>query len=132
MPVSEQFVWFKMTGQMWKLHVFLALSVMAGFGMVFGIWRMNHLNSRSEMTAASGLMVASTVIVTIAWTWLFLSIRCPKCRMRVAYHVVTRIRQGNWVSRLRNTRACPRCGQGIAIPQRDTSDNPPVQGLLRG
>ena len=51
-----------------------------------------------------------TVIATVAFLWLALTVVCPRCRLRLFWYAVSKKHASNWLGWLLDTSSCPRCG----------------------
>lgn len=102
MPQSNVIV---RTGQLWKVVVADVLLVSSGAGMVYA------QSQIGEMTADrfTQVMLGSTIVGLISFSFGCLAIRCPQCGLRWVWNAVRTQDVNRWLVFLMRLRACPGC-----------------------
>jgi predicted RNA-binding Zn-ribbon protein involved in translation (DUF1610 family) len=92
------------TGQQWKLLTALALM---GIGLYFTVGLSGHAESstRGLLYFFSGLSLSFAAMI-----WLAVSVRCPKCGVRLVWRAATTRDVGDWLGNLLRSGKCPSCG----------------------
>jgi len=107
--LQHWFPWLSFTRQFWKVAVFLTLALLCCVGLAYGIYCIN--TPRSENNENGSLfLVFSSLVFLATFGWLFLFVKCPRCKSMAAYHVVSRSRYSKWLINLFTMRTCPDCG----------------------
>jgi DNA-directed RNA polymerase subunit RPC12/RpoP len=79
----------------------------------FGIWIaggvMMWFHSAIFGDAGWGEGVGALVAL-VGGAWLALAIRCPKCRLKLFWHAVTKKGLNEWSPWLHDVKVCPQCG----------------------
>lgn len=103
--------WLRRTGQGWKAITFLLLALVDLCFFVLLIWRINHRASPSAFIPDEGTLSLSFVgLGAVAFSWLWLSIRCSDCKKSVAGHILKHSSASNWFATLMTLAECPHCG----------------------
>jgi hypothetical protein len=97
--------WLHRTGQRWKYMVFCVLVLVA---MIFFAAMVVDINTSEDPRMLYGLVAAAAGAAAIGW--LGTSIRCPRCRGRVAWWIVTHSSSEEWLTDLTDARECAVCG----------------------
>jgi CHASE2 domain-containing sensor protein len=98
------------TGQGWKLTTFLVLVFVGGMFLLLMIWRVNDPTSLPSLPGQIVFSLTGTAIGIAAFLWLWWSVRCPRCRGRVAAEILRKESAAAWLNRLLEFSACPICG----------------------
>lgn len=98
------------THQYWKVTLTLAFVGLGGVLLALMIWRVNNGTSLPWVPGEAFFSAIGTGLVLLGLLWLWLSVRCPRCRARVASTILTRERTTAWLAALLDFEACPRCG----------------------
>lgn len=89
------------SGQLWKVWLFVALEVLSGF------WLLRSVTA-DEIDHPQILIATAFVLGSFAWfTW---SVKCPNCRLKIIWSGVRRNNVSNWLSDIIEMERCPRCG----------------------
>lgn len=103
--------WLSCTGQSWKAIIFLLLAFMDLCLFVLLIWRINHRAIPSFFVPDEVTLSLSFVgLGALAFSWLWLSIRCSDCKRSVAGHILKHSPASSWFTTLLTLVACPHCG----------------------
>lgn len=103
--------WLGRTGQSWKAITFLFLAFADLCLFVLLIWRINHRASPSTFIPDEVTLSLSFVgLGAVAFSWLWLSIRCSDCKQSVAGHILKHSPASNWFTTLMTLAECPHCG----------------------
>ena len=109
--------WLRQTKQHWKVWVFLSLIVLSLALFVLFVWRVNvpspGVPGLPDQVTLSFCFVMSG-IVSLCWLWL--SVRCPVCKARVAGHILKAAPAGVWFTTLLALERCPLCGGQTVNP----------------
>jgi hypothetical protein len=89
--------WLRQTGQRWKVLVFFVTLVP---GVVESMRWMSGPGDLKPLPIASGLL---------AFAWLFLSIKCPRCGARIAWRLATTAKATDWWTKLSDAENCAAC-----------------------
>ena len=99
---SRDVSWLRRTGQTWKFVIFW-LGMLPG-----GLWG-----------ARIGLRDFRWTLVSLGvFAWFMLSVRCPRCRGRVAWYAATKLPFREFDVALWRDGRCPICNDGIEQPVR--------------
>src|SRR5882724_5947909 len=102
----RQDTWLARTGQVWKVQLGSALTIIAGFVLLVSINRsVAGKGGDRELLVALG----ATVCGLAAFTWMLLSVRCHTCGTRVAWYRIQSSGLFSWLTELRRSCACPVC-----------------------
>ncbi len=99
-----------LTRQTWKMYAFFALLVVSGGSFVLMLLALGHGGTSIWLLDDVSLALITAITGVGAVAWLFVSLRCPSCRDRVAAHIITREAPGEWLPKLMGLTQCPRCG----------------------
>jgi hypothetical protein len=98
------------THQYWKVTLTLALVGLGGVLLALMIWRVNDDTSLPWVPGEGFFSAVGTGLVLLGLLWLWLSVRCPRCRARVAATILTKERTTTWLTMLLDFEECPGCG----------------------
>ncbi len=101
--------WLSRTHQLWKVLVVLLLLALSGIGFVYGISQLNP-DPLKPTDAIIFLPLASVIGIGSLILYL-VSIRCPSCKVRVAYRIVKVVDSKKWLSDVLHLQCCPFCGE---------------------
>jgi len=90
------------TGQLWKLHVSVALIILGG---VLMFWGKSHLETLSGGWLLAGGMAA----VLAGFVYACLSIRCTACGAKWFWLAVSKQASNGWTHWLLTQSECPSC-----------------------
>ncbi len=97
--------WLEATNQMWKLYMALlgfGLALIcflgAGFSLLF-----------AGASVFSALLVSGTVFGGGTFAWLLHTLRCPSCRARLVWTMISSRSHMSWLVDLTNLAICPSC-----------------------
>ncbi len=108
---SGQTAWLSMTGQKWKLAVFLLLMAIAGAALAAVIWMSQHGAADGSEGGLVAWALTGVLGMLVAFLWLTLSLRCPGCRANVGWSVLRTISASQWLTALLTIQVCPACGR---------------------
>ena len=91
--------------QRWKLYVGFAGFALGGIAMFLDAQVATALSLSRYIPTVLG-----TLIGIVAFAWLFLTLRCAQCGLRLFWHAVSSKTMGGWLSWLLAVEKCPRCG----------------------
>ena len=98
------------TNQQWKVATFLLLMIVSGISLILMIWRINDSVSVSWIPGEVFLSLAGVGTGLMAFLWLWVSVRCPRCRSRVAARILKNESVKTWLIRLFEFGECAECG----------------------
>jgi hypothetical protein len=98
------------TGQRWKVFIFFGLLLFGGVFLALMIWRVSDSESFPSVPGELPFAFSGTGAVLLAFVWLWLSVRCPRCAALVAGHILRNESAGHWLMKLMEFQDCPRCG----------------------
>ncbi len=100
------------TGQLWKIKLFFAL-ILSGFSaFILLLWNYNSPNDNIFSVLAVGTVELKTiflVLILLSFVVLFLLIKCPNCKKRFTYRIVSTSGLNNWITEICNLEKCPCC-----------------------
>lgn len=103
--------WLSHTEQYWKVWVFLFMIAVSLNLFVLFVWRVNvpspGVPALPDQVTLSFLFIISGIV---ALGWLWLSVRCPACKAKVAAHILKTDPAGVWFTTLLALEQCPICG----------------------
>jgi hypothetical protein len=105
--------WLIKTGQMWKFWLFLGFAGLDLFLFALMIWNINDPQGAIFRRIGVDQLQISTaflVLAIVTLAQLFLSIKCPACRKRPVYQLVSKSGVNRWVTALTTFTSCPICG----------------------
>ncbi len=93
----------KKTGQWWKAHLSFWGAVLGGAVMFFGLANLEKNNS-SVVLVLVGIVIglASSIFACV-------SIKCPNCKAKWAWHAVSKKSPNEWLNWLITQPKCPKC-----------------------
>jgi len=103
--------WLYQTGQNWKMGLFnfLIFISLCLFGIL--VWRINYREALTSIIPSQGtLSLAFVSIGALAITWLWFSIRCPKCKISIGSYLMTKSDALSFFNDLSKLHRCPNCG----------------------
>lgn len=89
----------------WKLWLFGGVIVVSGFGMFFPAW-IGHIFGMDGAL----VQISSLFLTFAALAWVFFSIRCRHCGLRLVMYAMSKRGIGEWLHWLLTVQRCPRCG----------------------
>jgi hypothetical protein len=102
----------KQTNQLWKLYVFMALmAIGAGITLLQGF-----IGKFVGKEAIAYLAVFGMALVVGAFIWVYNSIICPHCKLKLFWHSIIKVGLGSWFVWLVNLEKCPECGSHDGLP----------------
>ncbi len=103
--------WMSHTEQQWKVWLFLFMIAVSLSLFVLFVWRVN-VPSPDVPALPDQVTLSFCFIITgvVALTWLWLSVRCPACKAKVAAHILKTNPAGVWLTCLLTLEKCPHCG----------------------
>ena len=107
--LMEKTSWLHSTSQGWKLWVFTVLVFVTGCSLVFLVLNVNGVFGLETFSILK-IAFSSVALGVGSLLWLGLSIRCPGCGGKVAWHFLHSRRHTSWWIDLVSTRTCPLCG----------------------
>ena len=113
--------WVTMTGQTWKLVVFLILCILVLAFLVLMVLAMDKTSPVPKFNEATSA-IFGVLSGAAALLWLCLSVRCKACRARVAWHVLKTADAGKWGWQLMSLRVCPVCCHAPGVGQGSNSE----------
>ena len=105
--------WLVKTGQMWKFWLSVGFAGLDLFLFALMIWNINDPQGAIFSRIGVDQLQISTaflVLAIITLAQLLLSIKCPACRKRSVYQLVSKSGVNRWVTALITFKSCPICG----------------------
>lgn len=96
----------KRTDQLWKLYLFVsAMAVGAGITLF-----QSFLYRLLEKAVITYLVIGGMLLMVGVFAWVYSSITCPNCRLKLFRHSIFEEGLGKWFVWLINLEKCPQCG----------------------
>ena len=105
--------WLVKTRQKWKFWLFLAFAGLDFIFFALMIWNINDPQGEIFIRTGIDQLQIRTAFLTLAivtLAHLFLSIKCPACKKRPIYRLVSTSGINQWVTALATFKSCPVCG----------------------
>jgi endogenous inhibitor of DNA gyrase (YacG/DUF329 family) len=93
------------TPQRWKLWLWAALFTLSGAGIFVPDLLAAAIGASPVLVLAGAIALVIIVLVGVS-----LSIRCPACGLKLAWHALSKHAQHRWLAWLLDVRTCPKCG----------------------
>lgn len=96
----------KRTNQLWKLVVGGIVAIPL---VLWGLRGMRHIRPdqpTSEFVLDIAVLIAGALVIV----WLYASVRCPKCRVRLVKEVMKAPEGADAITSLLRRPSCPSCG----------------------
>jgi len=93
------------TGQWWKFVVSIALTLVGGLTMLYGIFKLQGESPETLVPAIFGGMA----LATLGFVFGCIAIRCDECGARIFWHAVSRQKSHVWFLWLMSESNCPSC-----------------------
>ena len=97
------------THQMWKVYVFLLLLLVSAVTFILMVAMLNSAKELRWLPHRSNLAISTAVGGFAAMMWLWLSLRCPRCRLSLVSRIARTENASNWFSALLTVTQCPNC-----------------------
>jgi len=97
------------TGQRWKVAFFAGALLTSGILLALMIWRANDSVSLPQIPGEDVFSLGGVGMAVIAFGWLWLSVRCPRCGARVAGIILKHEAATRWLRSLVEVAECPVC-----------------------
>ena len=104
MSVAKRGLWFRRTGQSWKLGVFWGLFLVGAALLILFVLSVNGVVSGQVELSLSAV---ATMFAALAW--LATSVKCPHCGARPVWHIIKTAPAGDWLTRVHCLKTCPIC-----------------------
>jgi hypothetical protein len=95
----------KASKQIWKIVISMTPIAICGLIVIFQSYLYEPIGEDLTMS----IVLSSTILGMVFFIWGCLFIRCPKCKLRLFWHAVTKQDSGVWVTWLFSFVECPRC-----------------------
>jgi hypothetical protein len=105
--------WLVTTGQAWKFWLATSMAGLGLFLLALFVWCINDPNAKIFVkTGIDEVQIgAAFLFVGIsAFLFLILSIRCPACKKRPVYRIMSSSGINEWLTFLITSDHCPICG----------------------
>jgi uncharacterized protein YbaR (Trm112 family) len=114
-PQPSKTGWLEATNQMWKLYFALlgfgvTLVCFLGAGVSLLFWGASFFGP---------LLGIGTILGGMTFVWLLYVLRCPSCRSKLVWKMISSSSHMSWLVDLANLVACPSCH--IALIQRPSA-----------
>lgn len=114
--------WLRQTEQFWKVWVFLFMIALNLSFFVLFVWRVNVPSPSVPTLPDQGILTLCFVMSGIvSFGWLWLSVRCPVCKAKIAAHILKTDPAGVWFTALLALEHCPLCAGQTVDPDRECS-----------
>lgn len=114
--------WLSQTEQHWKVWVFLFMSAVSLSLFILVVWRVNVPSPGVPALPDQVILSFCFVMSGIAsFSWLWLSVRCPVCKAKVAAHILKTDSAGVWFTALLALEQCPLCAGQTTDPDQGCS-----------
>jgi len=100
--MNDSFI--KTTGQFWKLVAGLVPFCAVGVILTYQQW------FSSKVTVFTGRMLPFSAVSLLLFLWSLVSIRCPRCKLRVIWYAVSKVDHRVWTQWVFAFMQCPKCG----------------------
>lgn len=116
--------WLSQTEQHWKVWVFLFMSAVSLSLFILVVWRVN-VPSPSVPALPDQVILSFCFVMSgiVSFSWLWLSVRCPVCKAKVAAHTLKTDPAGVWFTALLALEQCPLCGDKAVDPVGEPADH---------
>jgi hypothetical protein len=116
--------WLSQTEQHWKVWVFLFMSAVSLSLFILVVWRVN-VPSPSVPALPDQVILSFCFVMSgiVSFGWLWLSVRCPVCKAKVAAHILKTDPAGIWFTALLALDQCPLCGDKAVGPVGEPADH---------
>ncbi len=94
----------KSTGQFWKLIAVLVPLGALGVILIYQEW------FSEKVTVFTGRLLPITAVALLLFLWGCISVRCPRCKLRVIWYAVSKVDHRVWTQWIFAFRQCPKCG----------------------
>lgn len=101
------------TGQLWKLWIIFSLIFFEFLTLILMIWNFNNPNGYIFKLLKTNSLQLQTIFLALGLAVicsLFLLVKCPSCKRRPIYHIVSNSNANNWVRTVFEFENCPYCG----------------------
>jgi len=101
------------TGQLWKLKIVFGLIFIEFFILVLMVWNINSPNNELFYKFGIGNLQIQTIFLFLGlliFLSLFFWVKCPKCKHKPIYRIVSTSSANHWVYEVLNFQKCPFCG----------------------
>lgn len=110
---AKNLSWLIKTRQTWKIWVFLGISVMELLLLFLMAWSFS--NPKSEFLTKIGMndlqiLSAFLFFALIGLLFLFISVKCPECKKRPIYRIISTSNVNEWFNIIIAFDRCPYCG----------------------
>jgi hypothetical protein len=108
--------WYHQTRQVWKLYVFLLLTLLCIVAAVAGLISDIFEDSRGRPVIA----LCSVILAVVTFAWVIWAIQCPRCQGRPALRIFNSGSAADWFTRLISLQECPICSDSAATGEPKT------------
>lgn len=107
--------WIAKTHQRWKMRAGFALLAGSGICSVLGVAAFSKCEGPAYAYCATAdrgsvFMLVGAAVGLVSLVWLFLAVRCARCRKSVVWWAMANKAAGAWLATLTALEACPNCG----------------------
>ena len=91
---------------MWKIITVVIIALLSGSVIIFQGFLYEPVGENTTMIA----VIIATLLGSISLIWGSLSIKCPKCKLKLFWYAVSKLNSSSWFIWILGFEECPQCG----------------------
>ncbi len=94
------------SNQLWKIIIVAIIALLCGSVIIFQSFLYNPVGENTTFIA----VLVATLLGPISILWGSLSIKCPKCKLKIFWYAVSKLKVNTWFIWILGFEECPKCG----------------------